>query len=249
MKKRITAVVLMFALFASSALAVNAYKKSIEVEYGITLSINGQTPTLTDVNGKTVQPFVYEGTTYVPIRAVGENLGATVDYDGNANRATLVSSGSSSGITAQDLHIISCIEDMEDVANMYLNIKDNFDFILESVLSGDDYTSLIPSLNSAATTTKNRIETLSQEFSALSPYMVSGMYDDISGNMVLLNDCAETTQTCQNIVSHLMNNPYDYDAMQDLLDCYGLLAEIAMSVGTSAENAFNQWITILLDKT
>ena len=35
MKQRIPAVILMFALFLSTSFAANAYKKSIEVEYGI----------------------------------------------------------------------------------------------------------------------------------------------------------------------------------------------------------------------
>lgn len=87
MKKRIPAVILMFSLFLTGAFAANTYQKSINVEYGITLSINGQTPRLTDVNGKTVQPFVYDGTTYVPIRAVGENLGASVIYEQSTNTA------------------------------------------------------------------------------------------------------------------------------------------------------------------
>lgn len=94
MKKRLTAIILMLSVFTTGALAATTYKKSIEVEYGITLSINGKTPTLTDVNGKTVQPFVYDGTTYVPIRAVAENMGAIVGYDGSSQTANVTSFGS-----------------------------------------------------------------------------------------------------------------------------------------------------------
>ena len=94
MKKRLTAIILMLSVFTTGALAATTYKKSIEVEYGITLSINGQTPTLTDANGKTVQPFVYDGTTYVPIRAVAENMGGLIDYDGQTQTASVTSFGS-----------------------------------------------------------------------------------------------------------------------------------------------------------
>lgn len=89
MKKRLIAAGLMLAMFTGTAAAVSSYTKAINVEYGVSLSINGKTPTLTDVNGKAVQPFVYDGTTYVPIRAVGENLGATVGYDEASNAATV----------------------------------------------------------------------------------------------------------------------------------------------------------------
>ena len=62
---------------------------AIEVTYGISLTLNGQKQTLTDVNGKEVFPFVYAGTTYVPIRAVSENLGGIVNYDQSTNTASI----------------------------------------------------------------------------------------------------------------------------------------------------------------
>ena len=35
-----------------------------------------------DVNGNNVEPFIYNGTTYLPVRAVGEAIGKTVTWDG-----------------------------------------------------------------------------------------------------------------------------------------------------------------------
>lgn len=87
MKKRIPAVILMFALFLSTSFAANAYKKSIEVEYGITVEFNDQQISMTDANGKPVDAFVYQGTTYVPIRAISETFGADVGYDPSTNTA------------------------------------------------------------------------------------------------------------------------------------------------------------------
>ena len=89
MKKRLIAATLMFAVFLTSAFAATAYQKSITVDYNINLEINGGTPVLTDANGKTVQPFTYEGTTYVPIRAVAEEMGAYVGYD-SASKTAIV---------------------------------------------------------------------------------------------------------------------------------------------------------------
>lgn len=89
MRKRIPAVILMFALFLSTSFAANAYKKSIEVEYGISVIIYMMPAKMTDVTGKTVEPFVYQGTTYVPIRAVAENMGAIVSYNSDYNWAMI----------------------------------------------------------------------------------------------------------------------------------------------------------------
>lgn len=64
-------------LLGTIAFAVNGRK--ITATYGgITIYLNGQKQVATDVNGKVVEPLIYQGTTYVPIRAVSEWLGKTV---------------------------------------------------------------------------------------------------------------------------------------------------------------------------
>lgn len=249
MKKRIPAVILMFTLFASSAFAVSTYSKSINVTYGITLSIDGRTPTLTDADGIEVQPFVYQGTTYVPIRAVSENLGATVEYDSNAKKAIINSAPSTSGVTTQDLNVISFLEDLEDLANLYMGLSNNYSTMLDFILSDYDYSDLIPSAASLLSNGENQAKILKQNYSALSAYMDSDMIHDLNIAMFVLDDCTETAQTCQNILYQLNANQYDYDVAQEFLDSYSLLNQLAITVGNNAENAFNQWIATLQNKT
>ena len=38
-----------------------------------------------DANGNTVEPFICDGTTYLPVRAVGEAFGKVVAWDGSTN--------------------------------------------------------------------------------------------------------------------------------------------------------------------
>ena len=87
MNKRFVAATTMMAMFVTTAAAATAYQKSITATYGIGLEINGNKANLTDVNGKTVEPFTYNGTTYVPIRAVAENMGSYVGYDASTKTA------------------------------------------------------------------------------------------------------------------------------------------------------------------
>ena len=71
-------------LLGTIAFAVNGRK--ITATYGgLTIYLNGQKQVATDVNGKVVEPLIYQGTTYVPIRAVSEWLGKTVTWQGSTS--------------------------------------------------------------------------------------------------------------------------------------------------------------------
>lgn len=83
MKKRIPAIILMFALFLTTSYAANTYRKTITVTSGVNVEFNNEAIDMTDVNGKAVEAFIYNGTTYVPIRAVSNAFGADIGYDRN----------------------------------------------------------------------------------------------------------------------------------------------------------------------
>lgn len=73
--------------FSASAAAVT---KQISATYNnIQIVVDGVKVTPKDANGKTVEPFVYEGTTYLPVRAMGEAIGKQVTWDGNTQTVYL----------------------------------------------------------------------------------------------------------------------------------------------------------------
>lgn len=55
----------------------------------INIMVNGQIFAPKDVNGKEVPVFTYEGTTYAPLRALGEAFGQKIGYDNEKNVATV----------------------------------------------------------------------------------------------------------------------------------------------------------------
>lgn len=67
-----------------TALAAGAKSITADLRGDITVRIDGVKQTLVDKNGNVVYPITYEGTTYLPIRAIG-NL---MDYDVNWDSAT-----------------------------------------------------------------------------------------------------------------------------------------------------------------
>ena len=60
--------------------------QTIAIEYNdIKVTLDGKPVELKDATGKTVEPFTYNGTTYLPVRAVADLLGVDVKWDGDTN--------------------------------------------------------------------------------------------------------------------------------------------------------------------
>lgn len=78
--------VLCALLLTGTAYAAGVTTKNISVTYrNIKLVVDGAQVTPKDANGAVVEPFVYNGTTYLPVRAVGNAIGKQVSWDGNTN--------------------------------------------------------------------------------------------------------------------------------------------------------------------
>lgn len=89
MKKFLSGVLcatLVFSL-ALSTLAISG-RMTIEVD-PINVQVNGEVFQPTDVTGKEVPVFAYQGTTYAPLRALAEAYGLEVGYDAATNMATV----------------------------------------------------------------------------------------------------------------------------------------------------------------
>lgn len=81
---------LLVAMVTALGVTATAASRSIEVEDGIGISINGAKFTPRDADGKKVPVFLYNGTTYAPIRAVCEAAGMEVSYDSATDTVELV---------------------------------------------------------------------------------------------------------------------------------------------------------------
>lgn len=88
MKKRVRIIGAAFLTAAVLCLTVVASSgwQSAQIYYNnIKIVIDGEEITPKDVLGNVVDPFIMDGTTYLPVRAVSEALGMDVRWDGSTH--------------------------------------------------------------------------------------------------------------------------------------------------------------------
>lgn len=86
MKQRLQGLIagiLVGLLCAGGAVYAKTGTQTIDVLYdNIKIFLDGEEIEPKDADGQTVEPFVYNGTTYLPVRAVGNAIGKEVSWDG-----------------------------------------------------------------------------------------------------------------------------------------------------------------------
>lgn len=94
--KRIVLVAIALVLLVAlgiTAIATNGSKTAELFYRDIKISLNGKEITPKDANGNIVEPFIIDGTTYLPVRAVAGALGLDVDWNGDTNTVILKEKG------------------------------------------------------------------------------------------------------------------------------------------------------------
>lgn len=82
--------VVLTTLLLVGTITAFAATQTIQVSFDqIKIAVDGNIITPKDASGNVVEPFIYNGTTYLPIRAIGEAIGKSVSWDQAAKTAYL----------------------------------------------------------------------------------------------------------------------------------------------------------------
>lgn len=90
------------AMALSAALTVSAFAATnvtATLRPDVTVRIDGVTCDFYNAQGKEVHPILYNGTTYIPLRAVGELMGKNVNWDGTTGTASLGGTRTTGNVT------------------------------------------------------------------------------------------------------------------------------------------------------
>lgn len=154
---------LLVAMLASSIVtpALGALAgKTIQVFTGVDVYVNDVKVEPKDANGNPVEVFVYNGTTYLPIRAIGNALGMPVQWEGKTNSAYVGKhQGDKPAVWLKDLDYFYRSPSNKEFLSTE-NGKDN---------TGTTYqTSIYPSFNSYTVPTTSYTYKLNGQYSAIS---------------------------------------------------------------------------------
>lgn len=78
----------LFALVATVSASSGIVEATLHYR-GIKVTLNGEQIQLVDASGVPVEPFIIDGTTYLPLRAIANGLGLMVGWDGATSTVIL----------------------------------------------------------------------------------------------------------------------------------------------------------------
>lgn len=122
-------------LAATSLLAANTITLYNVLAEGVTIVVDGQKINPTDASGNTVEPIIYNGTTYLPVRAVANAFGKAVYWDGET---TTVYLGDMDGKLEKPTAALRDLKSLSSSHYSVNNPKDNYENNYTHALKGSD---------------------------------------------------------------------------------------------------------------
>lgn len=123
MKKKLRSTVTVLTLITTvitSSVGTWATERTIEISDDVTVYMDGEELKLTDEQGKPVNAFIYDGTTYLPARAVTEANGNTISWNGEDDRVDLNITSVTQNNDPTRAHLVS-----EDEKGYTFELSDN----------------------------------------------------------------------------------------------------------------------------
>lgn len=222
MKKKLIAILLVLTLSLGSTAIALSTQRTINVDANL-MTVN--------VNGKQItgDNFLYNGTTYIPIRAAAESLGATVQFIPETHTAIIQSSSNAAANNfdkslVYELDLYHCIQKYLD----YLN--DGCFILIDQLIYNDDrsqYQSFYTSIKNHMQEEYNNIEYIFQNTNLQSKeeatelfYSLKTCHDSIMAKintMSNLNAPANTLEVVKNSLFDLTVSLTTYTTFAEYL--------------------------------
>ena len=175
MKTALIAAVLLGVLAAGAAAASGIQQILVDLRPDITVEVDGMARTMTDKNGKTVYPISYDGTTYLPVRALGEILGQTVEWD-SATQTVIMTEK-----VLEPAALYPTVDDLEKGMTRSEKAIDGLDPADTYVERARQYAALVGDLDDLRAGTDALVEQTNSDFSA--GKLTLAEFNDLNGRL------------------------------------------------------------------
>lgn len=156
LKGIVLGIVIGVMLVPTAFAAIGTVTKDLSYD-DIKISLNEKIIEPKDANGNKIEPFIIEGTTYLPVRAVGDALGLNVEWEATSKTVLLTDSSKSVSTTGKVVY------EKGGIKITYVGIKQEDSFI--------DFKFLIENNASNGITVQARDE-------SINGYMMSGIMSE-----------------------------------------------------------------------
>lgn len=97
------------------------------VKPGMTVMVDGEKQQFVDANGKTVYPIIYNGSTYLPLRAIGNLMGKKVGWSGELSTVFLGEQADAESLAQAEyvMKTYRCLEGISQVVQQYADVDVN----------------------------------------------------------------------------------------------------------------------------
>lgn len=94
------------------------------VKPGVTVVVDGKEQNFVDANGKTVYPIIYNGSTYLPLRAIGNLMGKEVGWNGELSTVFLGDQADGESIAQAEyvMKVYRCVQGISQVVQQYADL-------------------------------------------------------------------------------------------------------------------------------
>ena len=216
MKKALSLILclaLIFSLGTAALAADTDFVRSADITYrGISIVVNGKKIVPQDASGNAVEPFIMDGTTYLPVRAIAGALGLDVSWDGASSTVVLKSGsplnyGSGSALASYSTKRVDItFRDIKITLDGFELIPTNAagEVVEPFILNGTTYLPVRGIANALGADVEWDASTSTVRLTA-----AAGEGEDIDGNIYVLVKFTQTT-TNENGETSSATTTYDY---------------------------------------